>query len=161
MAGGYVIWTAPFLEPTHGVPHDYFRFTVQGGTQLLTDVGLEVIATAKGGDSMLTSSYLLGYSAAEVARYNETALVSELSRPVTAKGLFNVGRSDDADALAQKLYVSSMLVARAPSLPPSCEGMIALAMGTHQKRQCRRRVVSWRLEATWMEAGQGTNATAL
>ena len=58
--GGYLIWSAPFLEPTHAVPFDFFRYTISGGTALFNDAGLTVVATERGGDSMLTSSCALG-----------------------------------------------------------------------------------------------------
>jgi hypothetical protein len=35
--GGYLIWTAPFMEPTHGVPFDYFRYTLEGARQIFDD----------------------------------------------------------------------------------------------------------------------------
>jgi len=40
--GGHVFLTTPSLRPLHEMPHDYFRFTPSGITQLATSAGLEV-----------------------------------------------------------------------------------------------------------------------
>lgn len=109
--GGFLIWSAPFLEPTHAVPHDYFRFTVSGGAVLFRDVGLKIVATELGGDSMLTSLYLLGYSAGEL---NATQVSESLVMPVTSAELQQISSGDSYADLARKLYFSSFLVAQAP-----------------------------------------------
>jgi hypothetical protein len=46
-----------------------------------------------------------------MAQLNQTYLRDELARPVTKQSL---ARMERGDALDQKLYISSMLVARAP-----------------------------------------------
>ena len=47
--------TAPFIEPTHGVPFDYFRYTISGAMKLFEDVGLTTWLTEKSGDGLLTA----------------------------------------------------------------------------------------------------------
>ena len=109
--GGVLFWSAPFLEPTHAVPHDYFRYTVSGGAMLFKDVGLKIQATEQGGDSLLTSLYLLGYSAGEL---NATEVGERLSVPVTDAELAQISKGNSYADVARKLYFSSFLVAQAP-----------------------------------------------
>ena len=109
--GGYLMWSAPFLEPTHAVPHDYFRYTVSGAMVLFKDAGLNILATETGGDSMLTSAYLLGYSAGEL---NTTRVSEALSIPVTDRDLARIAAGDGKAELSRKLYFSSFLVAQLP-----------------------------------------------
>ena len=109
--GGYLMWSAPFLEPTHAIPHDYFRFTVSGAMVLFKDAGLTIVATETGGDSMLTSAYLLGYSAGEL---NTTQVGETLSIPVTDRELAKFAAGGGKEDLARKLYFSSFLVAQRP-----------------------------------------------
>lgn len=40
---GFCLLTAPFLEPYHADPHDYFRYTTEGLTSLLKNEGFEII----------------------------------------------------------------------------------------------------------------------
>jgi len=116
--GGYVIWTAPFLEPTHGVPNDFFRFTVMGGAYLLRDAGLHIVATATAGDATLTSAYLLGYSAGEL---DEGGVASHLLSYANETELRRVSHDMDRDALSRKLYFSSCVLARSPPLATAAE----------------------------------------
>ena len=110
--GGYLIWTAPFLEPTHGVPYDYFRFTVEGGATLLRGAGLDVLDLAKGGDSGLTSAYLLGYAAGEL---DKEALAAQLVEPTTSAQLNWASKNNSQAALQHKLYYSACVLAQAPA----------------------------------------------
>lgn len=41
--GGVCIVTAPFLQPYHADPHDYYRYTVDGLRALFEDAGFEVL----------------------------------------------------------------------------------------------------------------------
>jgi len=41
--GGYAIYTAPFIWHLHDEPHDYFRFSKYGLTQLFRESGFETI----------------------------------------------------------------------------------------------------------------------
>ena len=134
--GGYLVWTAPFMEPTHGVPYDFFRYTISGGATLFKDAGLSIVAMERGGDSMLTSAYLLGFSPAEIG--NDTRVAEALSSPVTLKELERAAADGDKAALAQKLYFSSFLVAQAPRH--------ARARGGRDTLPRPRRVWSWKLE---------------
>ena len=111
--GGFLLWSAPFLEPTHAVPYDFFRYTISGGVRLFRDVGLGILATEKGGDSMLTSAYLLGYSPAELP--NASAVGEQLSAPVTEAELAAIARNDSKAELGQKLYFASFVVAKRPN----------------------------------------------
>ena len=119
--GGYLIWTAPFMEPTHGVPFDYFRFTIGGASKLFIDAGLSIVATEKSGNSEVTSAYLLGFACSEL---NQSMLLNELTKPVSEKSLAKIMhgpvhgtcKSHGTCTSDQNLYISSMLVARAPSV---------------------------------------------
>jgi hypothetical protein len=115
--GGYLIWTAPFMEPTHGVPFDYFRFTIGGASKLFIDAGLSIVAAEKSGNSEITSAYLLGFACSEL---NQSMLLNELTKPVSEKSMAKIMHgtctSHGACTSDQNLYISSMLVARAPSV---------------------------------------------
>lgn len=41
--GGIAIITAPFLQPYHADPHDYYRYTVEGMEALAIDAGFEIV----------------------------------------------------------------------------------------------------------------------
>ncbi len=43
---GFCLLTAPFLEPYHADPHDYFRYTTEGLTSLLENEGFKIIEVA-------------------------------------------------------------------------------------------------------------------
>lgn len=43
LSGGYFICTAPFLEPVHADPGDFFRYTTQGLKALCEDQGFRVV----------------------------------------------------------------------------------------------------------------------
>ena len=113
---GFLIFTAPFIEPTHGVPFDYFRYTVSGATQLFEDVGLTTVMSEKSGDAMMTSAFLHGFSIAELNRtMGYDVLNAVLTTPVTRKTIDEMERGGvRPDMLAQKIYTSVFLVARAP-----------------------------------------------
>jgi D-alanine-D-alanine ligase-like ATP-grasp enzyme len=55
---------------------------------------------------------LLGYSPIEIG--NVTRVAEALTVPVTAKQLERAAAKGDKEALAEKLYFSSLLVAQAP-----------------------------------------------
>ena len=75
--GGFLIWSAPFLEKYHRAPVDTWRFTNDSAVQLLEEeAGLCVRWLARAGNAMLTSGYLLGmgspdFSTAELARMSD------------------------------------------------------------------------------------------
>ncbi len=49
--GGYLVLSAPFYWPIHEAPHDYFRFTHYGLSEVITEAGLEIVELrADGGD---------------------------------------------------------------------------------------------------------------
>lgn len=47
--GGRCILTTPFLESYHAVPHDYFRYTTEGGESLFVNVGMKILKLEKYG----------------------------------------------------------------------------------------------------------------
>ena len=75
--GGFLIWSAPFLEKYHRAPVDTWRFTNDSAVQLLEEeAGLCVRWLVRAGNAMLTSGYLLGmgspdFSTAELAHMSD------------------------------------------------------------------------------------------
>ena len=63
--GGLVFFSAPFLEPFHRVPRDFWRFTLDGASELLTAAGFEVLERRRIGNTALTSGMLLGFGVAD------------------------------------------------------------------------------------------------
>ena len=59
--GGLVYFTAPFLEPFHRVPQDFWRFTLDGASELLTAAGFKVVERRRIGNTALTTGMLLGF----------------------------------------------------------------------------------------------------
>ena len=59
--GGLVYFTAPFLEPFHRVPQDFWRFTLDGASELLTAAGFKVVERRRIGNTALTTGLLLGF----------------------------------------------------------------------------------------------------
>jgi hypothetical protein len=59
---GLLFWTAPFMEPVHFIPEDHYRYTLMGAHTLLQKVGLHINRSYVGGNSMLTTGRLLGYT---------------------------------------------------------------------------------------------------
>lgn len=116
--GGFLIWTAPFIEPTHGVPFDYFRYTISGAMKLFEDVGLTPWLTEKSGDGLLTSAFLQGYSIAEMnSTIGQERLEATLSMPVTRRTIDEMERGGaKPETLSEKIYLSSFLLARAPTI---------------------------------------------
>ncbi len=51
--GGRCILTTPFLLPFHADPHDYYRYTVEGGMHLFTRTGLKIVESAKTGNKRM------------------------------------------------------------------------------------------------------------
>lgn len=47
--GGYFICSAPFLEPSHADPSDFFRYTPDGLSALCDSTGLKVVESGKYG----------------------------------------------------------------------------------------------------------------
>lgn len=58
-SGGYFLCTAPFLEPSHSDPSDFFRYTPDGLRSLCADAGFDVRETQSyGGVWMVLFSFL-------------------------------------------------------------------------------------------------------
>lgn len=57
--GGYLFWHTPFEFEEHGVPHDYFRYTVAGARSIAEAAGLRVeLAETDGGYAAVLSNVL-------------------------------------------------------------------------------------------------------
>lgn len=52
--GGVLLLTAPFAYPWHGVPHDWFRYTVQGLASIAKSAGFHVTLAHRLGNQRLT-----------------------------------------------------------------------------------------------------------
>lgn len=57
---GLLFWHTPFMFEQHGVPHDYFRYTVAGARNLVESAGLEVLLAEPDGGYAAVLSNLLG-----------------------------------------------------------------------------------------------------
>ena len=110
--GGVLIFTVPFLEPLHGVPLDFNRFTVGGAVALFEDVGLKPRRCAVAGNAHLTVAYLLGLGASEV-RHDD--LLANLVIPTTLKEQEWAADTDERGPLSRKLYMGSYVVFQAPT----------------------------------------------
>lgn len=65
--GGYVLVTVPFLARYHGVPYDFFRYTIQGASAIFVAAGFEVVKTFKlGVGEHLGVGYLMGFGPDDV-----------------------------------------------------------------------------------------------
>uniref|UniRef100_A0A7S3EXC4 Methyltransferase type 11 domain-containing protein n=1 Tax=Haptolina ericina TaxID=156174 RepID=A0A7S3EXC4_9EUKA len=63
--GGVLLFTAPFMEPFHRMPGDFFRYTFDGARTLFETAGLQVVAQRKIGNTMLASAHLLGFGSGD------------------------------------------------------------------------------------------------
>jgi hypothetical protein len=103
--GGFVFWSAPFLERFHFSYEagDYFRYTCMGAQELLTQAGFEIADVKKVGDSHMASAYLLGLGVGDIHQAHlRHALISN----------FSAKQDDHSDK--QWLSISCVLVARRP-----------------------------------------------
>jgi hypothetical protein len=107
--GGHLFFTAPFLEPFHQMPSDYFRFTHDGARHIFERVGLQIVAERRIGNTMLASGMLLGFGAAD---FDEAYLNKHLLRSV---GSDPKSRKLKVDEWA---FLESALVARKPEIRP-------------------------------------------
>jgi len=57
---GVLLLTAPFINPVHYVPTDFWRFTPEAITMILIDSGFEVEVIDFGGNSLVSTGSLLG-----------------------------------------------------------------------------------------------------
>ena len=103
--GGFVFWSAPFLERFHFSYEagDYFRYTCMGAQEILTQAGFEIADVKKVGDSHMASAYLLGLGVGDI---HEAHLLHALISNFSAK------QDDHSDK--QWLSISCVLVARRP-----------------------------------------------
>jgi len=102
--GGYIFWSAPFLERTHGVPYDFFRFTAGAAQAILTDAGFEIRAMRKVGDSQVTSGYVMGFGSGDFGSKQQV-----LARPLVDE----LNRSTES-VPSQHLYISTLVLAQRP-----------------------------------------------
>jgi len=56
--GGYLCVTVPFISRLHGMPHDYWRFSISGLRYLLEKHGFEVVLIEPMGGFLTTQCYL-------------------------------------------------------------------------------------------------------
>ena len=103
--GGFLIWSAPFLEKYHRAPVDTWRFTNDSAVQLLEEeAGLCVRWLVRAGNAMLTSGYLLGMGSPDFS----TAELAHLSHYMDGDR-----EVDDAGG-AEALFFGVLALAQAP-----------------------------------------------
>ncbi|MFA6459143.1 MAG: class I SAM-dependent methyltransferase [Candidatus Paceibacterota bacterium] len=61
-SGGTCILSAPFMQPFHADPHDYFRYTKEGMTSLFESNGFQVIECESYGGLFSTLSEMVHFS---------------------------------------------------------------------------------------------------
>jgi ubiquinone/menaquinone biosynthesis C-methylase UbiE len=105
-SGGFCLLTAPFLEPYHADPHDYFRYTTEGLSFLLKNEGLEIMEVDGYGPMYFVLSELIRltlfnpYKKARRGSYRITKILQSLAR------FFNRFSSN------QTIYASTFVFAR-------------------------------------------------
>jgi hypothetical protein len=72
---GMLFWSAPFMEPVHFVPEDHYRYTLLGAETLLKNVGLHINRSFIGGNGMLATARLLGYTYADFDKEARRAIL--------------------------------------------------------------------------------------
>ena len=80
--GGLLFWHTPFEYEFHGVPHDYFRYTVSGARAIAEDAGLVVDRADRDGGYTAVLSNVLGlashhWTVAELAQRRARAQPTE------------------------------------------------------------------------------------
>ena len=100
---GLLFFSAPFLEPFHRMPGDFFRFTPDGAATIFTRAGLQIVERRKVGDALLTTGHLLGFGTAD---FEPAYIERELVRPFT-DGIQN--------RLREWMFLESALIARKPN----------------------------------------------
>lgn len=108
--GGLLFFTAPFMEPYHRMPGDFFRYTFDGARTLFERAGLEVVEQRRIGNTMLASAHLLGFGTADV---DEGILRRDLIRRIDASKMNRVD---------EWAFIETALVAQKPVQAPSSGG---------------------------------------
>jgi SAM-dependent methyltransferase len=107
--GGTLVLTAPFLWGEHCQPHDYFRFSVYGLRQLLTERGFTVVAQRRANGLWTLLGERLCYALAPVYGRRLTWVHASLSFLILACAwLLERLHPVDTD------YTTSVIVARRP-----------------------------------------------
>ena len=63
--GGFVFWSAPFMQRYHRMPGDYFRFTPEGAASAFGAAGFRVLQTQQIGDNRITSGNAMGFGVSD------------------------------------------------------------------------------------------------
>ena len=82
---------------------------------ILTDVGFEIVALQKVGDSAIASGYMLGFG---VGDFEQGHLDQKLLQPIHSK----VGAAQRMTRLDESLYIGCFLVARKPEAAAAEKG---------------------------------------
>jgi len=83
---GICILTAPFLQPYHADPNDYFRYTIEGINSLFKNQGFKIIESGSCGRSFVVLSefirflYFNPYKKARRGSWRITRLMTEMAR---------------------------------------------------------------------------------
>ena len=101
--GGLLLWSAPFLERSHAVPKDFFRYTGDGAREVLQSAGFKVEVMKRVGNSRITSGYLLGFGTGD---FGGPAKMSH--------NLIQEFGEDTPTHPNKWLYISTVIVARRP-----------------------------------------------
>ena len=103
--GGKVIVTAPFLIPMHSDPGDYFRFTVNGLSEIFKQSGFTIIESGYYGGFFMVLSEIIHFSLFNPYNHKSSRLMNLIER---------VAKFLDKIFTTKTIYANSFVIAKKP-----------------------------------------------